>query len=164
MQNRPTSCLLEWDYQAPQDYVGLPRKEEEYVMAAHKLGGNMEMGIWININGWQGPIFAEAVPFGEWHHYAVTYNGKKLVIYLDGKESANLPLSGKMNQTGAVLHISNSCCGGRFMEGIVDEFLMANHAMSEAEIDTYAKQGVAPAAVSYKGKLTTTWGEMKNHH
>jgi len=45
----------------PQDYVGLPRKEEEYVMAAHKLGNTMEMGIWINIGGWQGPIFAEAV-------------------------------------------------------------------------------------------------------
>ena len=151
----------------PQAWVGLPRKEGEYVMAAHKLGDKMEMTFWINIGGWIGQIPAAgqypAHKFGEWHHYAVTYDGKEVRLYLDGKDAGGQKVSGEMSQTGAVLHISNSCCGGRFMEGIIDEFVMANHAMPKDEIASFAKKGIElTLAVEPHGKLTTTWAELKD--
>ena len=91
----------------PQEWVGIPRKEGEYVMAAHKVGDKMEMTFWINIGGWIGQIPAAgqypAHKFGEWHHYAVTYDGKEVLLYLDGKDAGGQKVSGQMSQTGAVL-------------------------------------------------------------
>ena len=151
----------------PQEWVGLPRKEGEYVMAAHKLGGEMEMTFWINIGGnWIGQIPAggqfPAVKFGEWHHYAVTYDGKEVLLFLDGKDAGGQKVSGQMSQTGDVVHISNSCCGGRFMEAAIDEFVMANHTMPQAEIADFAQKGIElTLPIEAQGKLATTWGQLK---
>jgi hypothetical protein len=150
----------------PQEWVGMPRKEGEYVMAAHKLGDKMEMTFWINIGGWIGQIPAggqfPAHKFGEWHHYAVIYDGKEVLLYLDGKDAGGQKVAGQMSQTGAVLHVSNSCCGGRFMEAVVDEFVMANHAMKQDEIASFAEKGIElTLAVEPHGKLTTTWAKIK---
>ncbi|MBI1923624.1 hypothetical protein HYR99_05185, partial [Candidatus Poribacteria bacterium] len=98
----------------PQEWVELPRKETEYTMAAHKLGDKMEMTFWINIGGgWIGQIPAAgqfpAVKFGEWHHYATTYDGKEVVLYLDGKNAGSMKVSGVMTQTTAVLNVSKGC-------------------------------------------------------
>ena len=48
------------------------------------------------------------------------------------------------------------------MEGIIDEFVMANHAMTKAEITSFAQKGIElTLAVEPHEKLTTTWGKIK---
>ena len=44
--------------------------------------------------------------FGQWHHYASTYDGKEAKLYFDGKPAGAQKLTGPLNQTDAVLHIS----------------------------------------------------------
>ncbi len=155
------------DAVTPQEWAGMPRKENEYTMAAHALGASMEMTLWVHIDGgWIGQIPAAGVfpahPYGEWHHYAATYDGAAVTLYLDGEHAGETAVAGAMNKTDAVMRVSNSCCGGRFMEGVVDEFVMANHTMTAAEIAEFAEKGITQAlAVDADGKLPTAWADLK---
>ncbi len=151
----------------PQEWVGMPRKENEYTFAGHSLGATMEMTLWLNIGGgWIGQIPAGGVfpahGYGDWHHYAVTYDGALVTLFLDGEPAGDMDVAGDVNKTDAVMRVSNSCCGGRFMEGAVDEFVMANHAMTPAEIAEYADIGVEGVlSVDSTGKLPTAWARLR---
>lgn len=150
----------------PQDYVGMPRKENEYVLAAYK-SNKIEMTMWVNVGGgWIGPIPALGsgieADYGEWHHYASTYDGDTCRVYVDGAESGSQQIGGPVNATDAVVRISNSCCGGRFMEGIIDEVVMANEAFTEEQINDFISQGVEGVLpVKPHVKLAITWGAIK---
>jgi hypothetical protein len=152
----------------PQEWGGMPRKENEYVLAPHKLGNKMEMTMWININGtWLGgqipdPGIGPQLNFGEWHHYATTYDGDICRVYVDGKEIGNKKVGGAVNKTDAILRISNDCCGGRFMKGTLDEMVMAKDVFDVVMIQDYMKKGVEMyLSVGSAGKLSTTWGRLK---
>lgn len=150
----------------PQEWVGMPRKENEYVLAAHR-GNKVEMTMWVHVGGgWIGPIPALGsgiqVDYGEWHHYATTYDGDICRVYVDGKESGSQQVGGPLNQTNAVVRISNSCCGGRFMNGIIDEVIMANECFTEEEINTFMLKGASLALPVEPGaRLAIKWGEIK---
>jgi hypothetical protein len=151
----------------PQEWVGMPRKENEYTMAAHTAGANMEMTLWLNIGGaWIGQIPAAGVfpahAYGDWHHYAATYDGATVRLHLDGEPAGDMAVAGSINQTDAPMRVSNSCCGGRFMEGAVDEYVLANHTMTQDEIAEFATKGVElTLAVDAVGKLPTAWADLK---
>lgn len=151
----------------PQEWVEFPRKEGEYTMAAHKIGNTLEMTLWLNIGGaWVGQIPPAGVfppqKFGEWHHYASTYNGKVVRLYLDGKDVGGMDVSGKLAETTAPLLFSKGCCGGRYFKGAADDFMMANDAMTPAEIADIAASGIAAfLAVNPSGKTATAWGFLK---
>jgi len=148
------------------DYVEIPRKENEYTIAPHKTGNGSEVTIWINIGGgWKGPIpglgSAPVAKFGEWHHYASTYDGKTCKMYQDGKEIGSQDTGGPMNRTTAVIRLSNGLAG-RLMTGAIDEFIMANNAFTVAQINDYMTRGAQKVlAIDSKGKLAITWGEIK---
>ena len=79
----------------PQEWVGMPRKENEYTFAGHSLGATMEMTLWLNIGGgWIGQIPAGGVfpahSYGEWHHYAATYDGAVVTLFLDGEAAGEV--------------------------------------------------------------------------
>lgn len=70
---------------------------------------------------------------------------------------------GPLNKTGAPFRLSNSCCGGRSFVGAIDEMRVSNTARSEKEIRTLMELGIEGfLAVDSKGKLTTTWGEIRS--
>jgi len=68
-----------------------------------------------------------------------------------------------MNKGQDPFRISNSCCGGRFFVGAIDEMRVSNIARTEKEIQEFMSIGVKGVlAVTSQKKLTTTWAEMKN--
>ena len=73
-----------------------------------------------------------------------------------------MAVEGSINQTDAPMRVSNSCCDGRFMEGAVDEYVLANHTMTQDEIAEFATKGVElTLAVDAVGKLPTAWADLK---
>ncbi|RKX99506.1 hypothetical protein DRP77_13225, partial [Candidatus Poribacteria bacterium] len=95
---------------------------------------------------------------------AVTYDGKKMRLYRDGKQVAEGNWPGKIDINTANLYIGAESDGakpdarhGRF-KGIIDEVIVANRPFSEDEIREYMA-GFTP--VTSKGKLTLMWGEIK---
>ena len=146
----------------PQTVFGLPRKEGEYVSAFRKEAKGWWVDSYINNGGWVKATSADISNYGEWHHYATTFDGKEVKVYIDGKQTAVLKAKGPLNKTGAPFRLSNSCCGGRSFVGAIDEMRVSSIARTGKEIQTLMELGVKGfLAVASKGKLTTTWSEIK---
>ena len=48
------------------------------------------------------------------------------------------------------------------MEAAIDEFVMANHTMSQAEIADFAQKGIdLTLSIEAQGKLATKWRQLK---
>ncbi len=79
---------------------------------------------------------------GKWHHVAGIYDGSTAFLYVDGKLDGSRPNSRRI--------ISNNfdvCIGenlekrGRQWNGVIDEVVVFNHALSRAEFDQLYKLG-----------------------
>jgi len=147
----------------PQTVVGIPRKESEYVSAFRQEANGWWVDSYINNGAWISITSSPISKYGEWHHYATTFDGKEVKVYIDGKETAKGAVNGPMNKGQDPFRISNSCCGGRFFVGAIDEMRVSNIARTEKEIQEFMSIGVKGVlAVTSQKKLTTTWAEMKN--
>jgi hypothetical protein len=96
------------------------------------------------------PVFGKTkVPFGEWHHVAVSYDGAKWQIFLDGKLDAEATATGTPRKDstqhfgiGAGLNSTGVAAGA--LHGALDEVRVWKRARTEAEIATSMHQ--RPAA------------------
>ena len=98
----------------------------------------------------------------QWHHTAATYDGKRKITYLDGKEVQNDPLSGKMVTNDDYLGIGFRQGSSHYWKGMLDDMAVFNRALSEGEIQELMDNGVESImAVQPNDKLTTMWGKIK---
>ena len=98
-----------------------------------------------------------------WHHVIGTYGDKALKIYLNGEMIANLPsqvddFSGT-NEEDLRIGCAKNKPQYAFEGGSIDEVAIWNRALSEDEV-SIAMRGPL-LSVSSKGKVTTTWGDIK---
>ncbi|MBD3180831.1 hypothetical protein GF312_00965 [Candidatus Poribacteria bacterium] len=148
----------------PQEVVGIPRKENEYVLAAYEQGDGFYMGPWLNNGAWVGPANSTVVvPYGEWHYHAITYDGNEIKVYVDGEETGSMEIPGPLNATDAPFKISNSCCGGRFFIGAIDDMRISNVPRTEEEINNLMISGIdGMLSVNPSDALPSVWGYIKN--
>jgi len=148
----------------PQTVVGIPRKESEYVSAFRQEPNGWWVDSYINNGAWVKTTSKPISKYGEWHHYATTFDGKEVKIYIDGKQTAVGVAPGPMNKVGDPFRISNSCCGGRFFVGAIDEMRVSNIPRTEEEIQEFMNIGVKGLlAVTPEKKLAQTWAKIKAH-
>jgi hypothetical protein len=146
------------------DHIGIPRKEAEYVLHPTSAGANgFNLRFYIGMGAWQTPVISDTVvKYGEWHHLAGTYDGKELKVFIDGKVDKAQNQAGDIVATTAPLRWSNDCCGGRMLEGILDELAILNRALDETEM-TKMMEGILTAlAINPTGKLAVSWGSVKD--
>lgn len=98
----------------------------------------------------------------EWTHIALAWNGNEARFYINGEHDGKvIPQKGTgRSSPNKVLRFggeNNACCP-RFFIGIMDEVMLANYALSEAEIQRIVSDTLN---VSAKGKITTTWAILK---
>lgn len=99
---------------------------------------------------------------GEWYHFAGTFDGKTLRVYVDGKlegEGANnIPIT----PSDLELWIGGDDFGRPtdHFPGKIDEVRLYDKVLSEADIKRVMD---TPADVEPQGKLTTTWGRIKSN-
>ena len=108
----------------------------------------------------------ELVNDDKWHHLAFTYNGKKKMLYVDGKVSVDVAASGTFGLKGKDLWIGAQSPNKRPTSGLIDDVGVFNKALSAANINTILKNGLgsilATTVVSPKDRLTTTWSNIKS--
>ena len=96
--------------------------------------------------GWQAARTASEVPLGEWHHVTATIDttdGAK--IYLDGVLEGENPDTGGITVGDyPVLIGENAQALNRFWDGLVDEVMIYNRVLSEAEVRYLAGQRATP--------------------
>ena len=102
------------------------------------------------------------VPFNKWTHIAFTYNGKKVVFYIDGNSAFEEAVTGKIPTSDGSLYIGCRDSTRRFIDGILDELCLSNIARTADEIKAHISKGVTGAAgVEKAGKLSVIWAELK---
>ena len=110
----------------------------------------------------------EEITAGSWYHVAATYDGSKIILCKDGEEVAEKDYTGPFQYAeGGRLVINgnyNSANGGlgEFVEGIIDEVILLDEALTANEIKKFMAKGII--AVSPLGKVAQTWGELKALH
>ncbi len=125
------------------------------------------------IEDWHGDI---VVTDDEWHHVAVTFDGETKRIYVDGEIDVEQPTNTTGNMIGpkaerygfigvgseaATFNGSVSPAGWAF-KGLMDELFYFHRALSQEEIAHLAKAPTDPFNIEPNGKLSTTWGHIKN--
>lgn len=104
-------------------------------------------------------------PADEWVHAVGTYDGEALKIYINGElvadeESDGIPWA----STEHVWIGGDPGCGVRYIwSGLLDEIMIFNKTLSEAEINDLMKGFEQAGAVSPGGKLATTWSDIRSH-
>jgi hypothetical protein len=109
--------------------------DTSYMLKGHRDGTQIEFFIYDG--GWiaaHADVGADAN--NTWLHAAGTFDNKKLVIYVDGEIGATLDYEGGgiLNNEYNVALGSNSQASGRFSEGIHDDVMVYNRALSAGEI------------------------------
>ncbi len=149
----------------PDIYNSIITKAETYMLHTDEQGGKVRVDplVW---NGgsygtWPSPA-AVLVPYDEWHHVAGVFNGKQIITYLDGKPGTAFQRNVTIDVTNADVVIgrdSRGCCNTRKSAQIIDEVMIWNRALSEAEVNEIMKGNFM--AVSSKEKLASKWGYIK---
>ena len=118
------------------------------------------------MGGWQNIVGPKA-GIGKWTHIASTYDGKKMILYLNGDAVGEKPAKGKINLVPDPVGIGNIVDAGgagknEYWAGLLDEVKIWNRALSLKEVKEqigFTQQDIL--AVRPKNKLITIWGQLK---
>jgi arabinan endo-1,5-alpha-L-arabinosidase len=139
--------------------------------AEHQDFPNTEMGFYFEDASdadWQNVDVdvTDVVKAGEWYHLAATweYNGGTAAFYINGEQVAAPP-----KKTGATpnlnpnprigLSATNYIAAANSAEGVIDEFVIYDRALSADEIK--ADMESTALAVDPQDKIATVWGRIK---
>lgn len=102
----------------------------------------------------------------QWYHYVLTGDGKGGKVYVDGKLIGAQPENFKLPKFKTVtIYIGAGENPGvhNVEDGIIDEVVIYNIALSEKEINENMNKGIPGVlAVEPQDKLAVTWGRMKS--
>ena len=124
-------------------------------------------GCWNKPGGWRdGEIGPKDIT--EWHMYTTTYDSKtgEWYIYIDGKEESSMDLTkNPIDLDSGPVYIGNdTCCAGRFADATVDEVVIFDVALEQADIESMVDGMHAALGIDPADKMTITWAEMKIHY
>ncbi len=96
----------------------------------------------------------------EWHFLAGTWDGKTILLYIDGELEAEMACKGELTPNNDPLFIGARGGSGRFLTGALDEIKMYNYALTQEEL---LKDMEAPVTlpVNVQDQLTTVWARLK---
>lgn len=111
-------------------------------------------------------VLGEALPAQEWLHLVGVWDGKQAHIYVNGKLQNSADAAGPPWASPETVNIgADPGCGngnGRcHWNGIMDEIVIFNVALSENEVKSLGNGIEGALDVDAAGKTTTTWGALK---
>ena len=97
---------------------------------------------------------------GQWYHFAGTFDGKTMKVYVNGKLEGETPNNVPITPSDLDLWIGGDDFGRPtdFFPGKIDEVRLYEKTLSGADI---RKVMGTPQNVEARGKLATTWGKLK---
>ena len=109
------------------------------------------------------PIFSEK----KWHHVAGIYDGKEIILYIDGNKEGSKPAKGDMVPSDGPIFLGTKWAGapnGDYWNGKIDEVAIIPRGVTQAEIQEVIKNGFAKtiASVDPAEKITVTWGKIRS--
>lgn len=98
---------------------------------------------------------------GEWYHFAGTFDGKTMKVYINGKLEGDAANAVPIAPSNLELWIGGDDLGNAtdHFPGIIDEVRLYEKTLSEADIQKVMETS---QDVQAREKLTTTWGKIKD--
>lgn len=126
--------------------------------------GSPQIETWMNVGGgWQGSRNKQTIKpkLEVWNHVSSTFDGNVIRQYINGELDAEWkPPGNEIFSVDVVFRIGKSQTDLAGTVCSVDEVAIYKRALSEDEIKSDMNNGVF-FDVSPKGKLATTWGNLK---
>jgi hypothetical protein len=79
---------------------------------------------------------SRADPVNRWSHLALTYDGGKLHLYVDGAQVSSRAATGAIRRTTDPLWIGGNHPYGEYFEGVIDEVRIYDRALSRSAVRT----------------------------
>jgi len=131
------------------------------------IGGNLtngKLGFWYG-NGTNWDFSTSLVNDNNWHHVATVFDSAQTKFYVDGKLDATVPITGVADIDSSDKPLGIGCDissgPGRYFNGTIDEVIVFNVMLAEADINTIMNSGLTVTAVNPSGKLSATWADIK---
>jgi len=126
-----------------------------------------EIGIYF-AGAWTWLRTVHSLERDKFHHVVGTYDQKEgLHIYYDGKLDDGAGSAGAKkgkldpNTPEGLVIGHNYGLAGRFWDGVIDEVVLYNRALTAAEVAELYKNPPVTQPVAPRGKLATEWGRIK---
>lgn len=132
-----------------------------YFMSIHQA----RPSVWFATNGAGGRTWVSTdntIPLDEWSHVAAVrdFDDGEIRLYIDGELDATHTMVGELDiSLDTHVWVGNRLDGAWPYGGMLDDFVMYNRALTEAEIQQDMSEVLAVEPGT--GKLATTWGSMK---
>lgn len=99
----------------------------------------------------------------EWSYVALTHDGNVLTLYVDGELVADKEVGKPDEKLDTEIRFGAWRARNWDFIGVLDEVAVFNVPLSEKDINTIYEDGLEAASdVTALGRLTTTWGTIKN--
>ena len=116
-------------------------------------------------NAWEDGNPVTEAPLGEWTHMAGVYDAATMKLYVNGVEVASTDYAEDPHTSEDPLTFGYTGSFHGPFRGSIDEIGIFNAPLSEGDINTIMNDGLGAVvnltAVSSGGKLTVTWGGIK---
>ncbi len=96
---------------------------------------------------------------GVWYHTAISYDGTWVRTYVDGKEAYSSQNWANKEINQGISRIGGHAPGGDCFDGIIDEVVLLNVALSEDDINSLMTGEWM--SVDPMSKAASTWGKIK---
>jgi len=126
--------------------------------------GWKKLEIRISLNNSRKRLYSNMdIPLDTWMHVAATYDGEKVIFYVNGELEMESVQTGTLLTTDNPLYIGASqFWDPRFIDGLLDDVVLFNTALTQDQVRELMENGIASAlAVSSQAKLPITWAQIK---
>jgi len=102
----------------------------------HASDGSTPLG-WVTTQGVPKEVGGTSrLRVNTWSHLAVTYDGSRARLYLNGNQIGEERISGNIQNDSGDFHIGGNTIYGEYFDGVIDEVRVYNRAQTVAEITT----------------------------
>ena len=92
-----------------------------------------------------------------WSHLAVTYDGRRVRLYVNGNEVSSLATSGRILRTSGPLWIGGNEPYGEFFQGDIDDVRVYDQALARSELPAEMSTPLGPAGIAPRSGLVAAY-------
>lgn len=112
-----------------------------YQYGLELTGGNIPNFFVGTASGFLSQQMGGALPYGQWNHLAIVFNGSQVQFYLNGTLVSTNPLAASLTARTQPINIGADKTPAQFHKGLLDEVRIYNRALTAPEIQTDMSTG-----------------------